>query len=403
MVIMLAPLYAQSENDFEVRQNADNTLTITGYKGAEKNVVIPDTLYGLKVTIIGKEAFRKKGIISVVIPDTVISIEHVDIYHGVSTEYDGGAFSDNLTLTKLTLGKGLKTIGGCAFSRTGLIEVIIPDSVTVIGDAAFGWFSSALHAWTGEKGESKLVKVTLGKGLQVIGEDAFIANKIEELNLPSSLREIKNNAFAGNQIQKVTFNTGLETIGIGAFQNNKILELELPSSLKEIKDYTFADNQIQKVTFGTRLELIGRWAFNNNQIIELTTLPSSLKVIRGGAFQNNQMKTVIIPNGVSSIENTLELGYRGGAFGNNPLTTVVIPLSLAKSGIQYNGDGNNNPEYYLPFSTKIGSTITRITIPAGMNEDILKGVFEDSFVNFWINQNRAGGTYVKRGPIWTKE
>jgi hypothetical protein len=38
-----------------------------------------------------------------------------------------------------------------------------------------------------------------------------------------------------------------------------------------------------------------------------------------------------------------------------------------------------------------------------MNENTLRGIFEVAFVNFWISQNKAGGTYVKRGPIWVKE
>jgi hypothetical protein len=402
MTVMLAPLYAQNESDFEVKQNADNTLTVINYKGLIKDVVIPDTLYGLKVTIIGNEAFRKKVITSVVIPDTVISIENGEIHDTVYTDYYG-AFSNNLALTKVTLGKGLKIVGSCAFSRTGLTEIIIPDSVTIIGDAAFGWTSyDPDDGWRRKSGDSKLVKVTLGKGLQAIGKEAFIGNQIAELNLPTSLKEIKDYTFAGNQIQKIIFSTGLEIIGIGAFNKNKITELELPSSLKEIKDYAFADNQIQKITFGTRLEIIGRWAFNKNQIIELTTLPSSLKEIRGGAFQENQMRMVIIPNGVTYINNSVGNGWGAGAFANNPLTTVVIPISLAKGGIEIN-TRNDSSGQTMPFGTTNGSTITSITIPVGMDEKTLKAIFEEAFVNFWISQNRAGGTYIKRGPIWSKE
>jgi len=333
------------DEDFEVKQNTDNTLTITGYKGTARNVVIPATLYGLKVTIIGNTAFYDKGLLSVVIPDTVTSIEHGYSYTYAFTEYVSGAFSDNPTLTKLTLGKGLKTIGLCAFKNTGLTEVIIPDSVTVIEDAAFS--------------SSKLVKVTLGTGLQSIGIYAFSGNQITEVNLPSSVKEMKHSAFADNKIQKVTFGTGLEIINEGAFQRNQITELELPSSVKQIGTAAFADNKIQKVTFSTKLEIIGD-AFRNNQIAEVN-LPSSIKEIRGG-------------------------------FENNPLTTVVIPPSLANGRIGRGSFGNIEK-----------STISRITIPTGMKEDTIKGLFEDAFVNFWINQNKAGGTYVKRGPIWTKE
>jgi len=321
-------VFAQSEDDFDVKQNADNTLTITGYKGTERNVVIPDKLYGLKVTIIGNSAFRGKELISVVIPDTVITIENGESYYQ-------GAFSDNEELIKVTLGKGIKTIGGGAFCKCQLTEIIIPDSVTEIGNNSFCL--------------AGLVKVTLGKGLQTIGEKAF--------------------------------------------SSNQITEISFPSTLKVIGRYAFNENKIQKVTFGTSLEAILRGAFHGNQITELNNLPSSLKRIEPGAFANNKIQSVTIPNGITTLTSyhTVNMwsGYLG-AFENNPLTTVVIPASLVNIDVQ-------------SFGKIAGNTITRITIPSGMKENALKDNFEEAFVNFWISQNRSGGTYVKRGPIWTKE
>jgi len=328
------------DDDFDVKQNADNTLTITGYKGTARNVVIPDKLYGLKVTIIGSSAFQNKGLISVVIPDTVVTIE------------DGsysGAFSSNKELQKVTLGKGLKTIGDYAFSGCLLTEIIIPDSVTRIGKESFNNIG--------------LKNVTFGKGVQTIGDYAFLGNMIVELNLPSSLKEI----------------------GAAAFYNN----------------------EIQKITFGTGLQNIGSSAFRYNQITELNNLPSSLKTISGGAFANNQIQSLTIPNSVTSIGSWMygDPEYSGsnhteGAFAGNPIKTIIILTSFANGNISepFN-DYSWNYEWIV---TKI-TTFTRITIPAKMDEKILKDNFEEAFVNFWISQNRAGGTYVKRGPIWTKE
>ena len=317
-------VFAQSEDDFEVKQNTDNTITITGYKGAEKNVVIPDKLYGLKVTIIGEMAFYRGNLISVVIPDTVITI-------------NSNAFSINNELIKVTLGKGIKTIERNAFSSGGnLTEIIIPNSVTRIEANSFSF--------------AGLSKVTFGTGLQTIGKEAFKNNQITEINFPSSLKEIGTEAFKDNNIQKVTLNNGLQTIGEEAFYKNQITEINFPPSLKEIS---------------------------------------------GGAFAYNQIQSITIPNSITSIYSSYHSHFSSwyvGAFENNPLTTVVIPASLVNGRITEQAFGKTD-----------GSTITRITIPAGMKEDNLKGVFEDSFVNFWINQNKVGGTYVKRGPIWTKE
>jgi len=353
---MLVPLFAQSEDDFEIKQNADNTVTITGYKGTIKEIIIPDTLYGLKVAIIGDKAFEKKGIVSVTIPETVTTIQE-------------RAFFSNEQLSRVILKDGLKNIESYAFSGSGLTEIIIPDSVTNIKFHAF-----APDIDRGERGV--LTNVILGKGLQTIEGSAFSYNQIVELNLPSSLTTIKDDAFSHNIIKNITFSTGLKTVGVHAFSNNYIVELNLPSSLATIEAY----------------------AFSENQIVELN-LPSSLKVIGAGAFLNNELQSVTIPNGVISIDNYFAASWMG-AFAGNPITAIVIPVSLAGNGKikQYTPHGEDS----AAFGKINGSIITSITIPVEMNENTLRGNFEESFVNFWISQNREGGTYVKRGPIWSK-
>ena len=285
-----------------------------------------------------------------VIPNSIITIENGRYRSSGLGDSFIGSFSGNEELTKVILGNSLKNIGDYAFfGGSQFLEIIIPDSVTKIGDYAFSTSYTRV--------EGKLTKVTFGKGLQTIGEDAFRGNKITELNFPSSLKEIKKTAFRYNNIQKINFSTGLQTIGEEAFRHNAIAELNLPSSLKEIG---------------------------------------------GGAFDDNQIQSIAIPNGVTSISNYI-FDYPSrhiGTFANNPLTTVVIPASLANGEIsgQYFNE-RDSPT----FGNISGSTINRITIPVRMDERTLRGIFEEAFVNFWISQNKAGGTYVKRGPIWTKE
>ena len=79
----------------------NRTILITAYFGTSKNVEIPETIKGIPVTEIGREAFSSKGLESVSIPSSVITIEHD------------------------------------AFYNNKLTSVIIPPSVTTIGDEAF--------------------------------------------------------------------------------------------------------------------------------------------------------------------------------------------------------------------------------------------------------------------------
>jgi len=55
--------------------NVDGTLTVTGYIGSSANVVVPETVNGHTVTVIGECAFENKTfIVSVKLPGTITVI-----------------------------------------------------------------------------------------------------------------------------------------------------------------------------------------------------------------------------------------------------------------------------------------------------------------------------------------
>ena len=187
MAILVSPLWAQVESDFQVVQNRDNTLTITGYTGSARDVVIPGTLYGLRVTAIGYQAFHRKNLTSVVIPNTV------------------------------------RTIGSMAFTYNhNITEISIPDSVIEIGDGAF---AGDFHQ------RGRLNRVHIGRGIQNIATNAFRYNSITELNLPTSIRTIGERAFSGNRITSLSIPNGVTLIEGLAFENNPLETLVIPSSL----------------------------------------------------------------------------------------------------------------------------------------------------------------------------
>ena len=306
VILTVLPVWAQTEADFEVKQNHDNTLIITDYTGRVKDVVIPDTLYGLKVTQISSEAFAYKELTSVVIPDAITEI------------------------------------GGRSYEIPGSFQ------------------------------GNKLTKVTFGKGLKTIGVNAFRDNHtLTKIEFPDSLIRIENNAFLDCGLTNIVFGKGLQTIDANAFRSNMITKLTLPVGLQEIRDN----------------------AFSNNGITELI-LPVGLKKIQRNAFAFNQIRALIIPNGVTQILD--------GAFTGNPIETLVIPSSLAEY------KEHTSLSLFIGISKNVFThhqNLTRVTLPEGLIYSVMEygNNFDKGLVNFYINQNRAAGTYVKRGPIWTKE
>ncbi|WP_239255859.1 MucBP domain-containing protein [Listeria ilorinensis] len=99
----------------------NNTIQID--EGPGGDVVIPDTIDGLPVTKIGSNAFYDKRLTSVVIPDTVTTIEDA-------------AFEIN-SLTEVNLPPNLAYIGNFAFARNQLEQITIPSTVTTIMQYAF--------------------------------------------------------------------------------------------------------------------------------------------------------------------------------------------------------------------------------------------------------------------------
>ena len=103
-----------------------------------------------------------------------------------------------------------------------VVRVRVDPSVTSIPFSAF-------------KARKKLAKVELCEGLVEIGERSF-ANcdrSITNINIPNSLRRIRDGAFAGSLRTPIRLNDGIESIGIGAFaaSYSPTLEFHLSSQL----------------------------------------------------------------------------------------------------------------------------------------------------------------------------
>lgn len=184
VMIMLVPVmpmgtvkaFALTSGDFEyaVLSEEEKTCAITQYNGSAYELTIPSQLNGYKVTSIGREAFCDcTSLGSVIIPDSVTSIKRYAFYYCESlikieipdsvTNIGDHAFEqtpyyrsesywengvlyigNHLIEAKVSLSgdytvkPGTKTIADIAFSCcSSLTSVIIPESVTSIGEYAF--------------------------------------------------------------------------------------------------------------------------------------------------------------------------------------------------------------------------------------------------------------------------
>jgi hypothetical protein len=117
-----------SPNDFEIANSSLGGIKITKYKGTRTNVVIPDTIDGLRVTELDYRSFASNvssvTITSVVLPSSLIEI--------------GSSAFNGQPLTSISLPNSLRRINSDAFIDNKFTSVVIPNGVTFVGAGAFG-------------------------------------------------------------------------------------------------------------------------------------------------------------------------------------------------------------------------------------------------------------------------
>ncbi len=145
-------------------------------------------------------------------------------------------FSNCTNLRKATIlrplssgGFGQYTFNGC----TNLQTVVLPDNATIIDNYMFS-------------GLSKFKNVNIPSSLVKIGENAFYETAIENVILPETLTTISKNAFTSTKISKINIPDNVTTIGYNSFYNcQKLTEIEAsPNARYDLGQYAFQSTNV---------------------------------------------------------------------------------------------------------------------------------------------------------------
>lgn len=157
------------------------------------------------VTTIGESAFEGTSITSLVLPDSITAIGE-------------DAFEDNWQLTSASLPDSLVDIGDFAFLFSSIEDILIPDSVTNIGEYSF---------YNDEERAAPLNSITLGQAVQTIGEEAFLTDgwgssysTMTTLTIPASVTSVGFAAFYFLPLTDVYFDGAAPTANSYAFGSN---------------------------------------------------------------------------------------------------------------------------------------------------------------------------------------
>ena len=290
---------------------------VIAYTGTATKVRIAEEYNGLPVKVIYQEAFKNLNITSVVIPDSVTSI-------------GDSAFFGCTSLTSVTIGNSVTSIGYDAFYNcTSLTSVTIPDSVTSIGNTAFQNCAS-------------LTSVTIGDSVTSIGHGAFSGcTSLTSVTIGDSVTSIGDSAFSDcTSLTSVTIGDSVTSIGEGAFDGcNSALytEYELGKYVgNETNPYAVlievTNKNMSTYAIHPDTKVIGGYAFADCSRLTSITIPDGVTSIGGSAFSDcTSLTSVTIPDSVKSIG--------GLAFTYcDSLTSITIPDSVKSIG-SYAFDG----------------------------------------------------------------
>ncbi len=350
------------------------------------SIEIPDSVTSLG----GAAFFGCDSMRTAVIGDGVEAITNVYQYAGDNwgtDSWQNGAFEGCISLTSVTIGGSVSSIGQDCFAGSGLTSLSLPDNVLTIGEAAFMNCTSLKTVETGNglteigvyafKYDTAIESVTIGTNVLTIGNEAFReCDALITITIPSNVTTLGSAAFfhcdslktviIGNgvtsldtrynyggdnwgtdsgqdgtfegciSLTSVTIGSAVTTIGQDCFAGTALISVNIPDNVITISEGAFKNcTDLTSITIGDGVTSIGDWIFEGDTALSDVNIGSGVISIGTGAFVDcTGLEYIYIPSNVTTL---------GGAafFGCDSLTTAVIGNGVTDLNTRYASGGRN--------------------------------------------------------------
>ncbi len=256
---------------------------------------------------IGNSMFCKTCLEKVILPNSVTSVGEL-------------AFWQCVSLSDIHMPVNITTIKPRAFSGcTSLESIEIPEGVNQIPWAAFSDCTSlkniklpeSLSAWisideNAFAGCTSLETIDLPENMNAMGEEVFSGcTSLSNIILPQTLVNIPRYAFRDcMSLSAIDIPENVGSIGYCAFEGcTSLNSIIIPDNIEKMEGLAFNGcTSLSSVTLNKTLTVIPEHTFKGCTALEAIAIPENISVIEKGAFYGcSALKSITIPEKVTSL------------------------------------------------------------------------------------------------------
>ncbi|MCR5512173.1 MAG: leucine-rich repeat domain-containing protein [Prevotella sp.] len=185
-------------------------------------------------------------------------------------------------------------------------DIVIPSKVTYesveydvteIGDNAFGVTIQ----------NNELTSIIIPNSVTTIGEYAFQnCSGLNSVTIPNSVTKIDRYAFRGcNSMTSISLSNNITNIAMSEFDGcSSLTSISIPDGVIAINDYAFRGcSSLQSIILPNSVTIIATYGFANCSGLKHISLSNNLTEIRGNAFNNcTNLTSITIPNNITIID-----------------------------------------------------------------------------------------------------
>ena len=385
-----------------------------------KELVLPE---GIEI---GGSCFEKSAVERVVLPKEFTagneifknckSLKSV-VFNGDSINVASSMFQYCTVLESVTFGGNIEKIGqnafyGCTSLSFDKLELSCAVGMNAFDSVTINELTISVKTVSGLEG-SKIGKLTLSEGVEVIGENALYRTKVDSIVLPESLKTVETHAFYAATVKNAEFKSAV-AVGFGAFMDCKsLVSVTLPKG-STVDDYAFSDcESLETIYFGgTKQEwtvivenygytATDRKDFDGVNVICADgeaddsyddSIVSEYDVYGAPGWYLDSETNDAVANGVIHVEKTFvdddEKKYK--------VNILVVDPSLASFAMGSSDDGYD----YSLTASKRQNTKQHLIAAAANGANVVAGVNADFF---YINGDyHPQGLAIKNGTVITK-